>query len=141
MRIFSVSSAKAVIPDVKKSLRRIMLLREKIEDVLESQDPIAEFSSDDGFHAFVTKNLRVNKEFHRLYFQFYANLERLEKMGVQVCDIDEGIVDFPSRLQGRKGFLSWRFGEGEALSWRDEDVDIDDSVPILDLDEFLKKNL
>ncbi len=139
MRLFSVSQARAALPDVEKVLRKVMRVRDKIEDLLEAEEPMVEYSNDEGFHAFVTQNVKVNKEFHRLYFQFYASLERLHKMGVQLRDIDDGIVDFPSRLQGRKGFLCWQVGEGEMLSWHDEDVDVEERVPILDLDEYLKK--
>jgi len=141
MRLFSVSQARAVLPDVEKVLRKVMRVREKIEILLEAEEPVVEFSNDEGFHAFVSQNVKVNKEFHKLYFQFYASLESLHKMGVQLRDIDDGIVDFPSRLQGRKGFLCWQVGEGEMLSWHDEDVDVEERVPILDLDEFLKKKI
>ena len=139
MRLFSVAQAKSLLPDVEKVLKRVMRVREKIEEVLDGEEPVVEFSSDDGFHSFVTQNVKVNKEFHRLYYQFYASLESLHKMGVELRDIDEGIVDFPSRLQGRKGFLCWQVGEGDILSWHDEDVDVEERVPILDLDEYLKK--
>lgn len=139
MRLFSVSQARAVLPDVEKVLTRVMRVREKIEDLLDAEEPMVEYSNDEGFHAFVSQNVKVNKEFHRLYYQFYSNLERLHKMGVQLRDIDDGIVDFPSRLQGRKGFLCWQVGEGEMLSWHDEGVDVEERVPIVDLDEFLRK--
>jgi hypothetical protein len=35
--------------------------------------------------------------------------------------------------------LCWQVGEGELLSWHDEGVDVEERVPIVDLDEFLKK--
>jgi hypothetical protein len=41
----------------------------------------------------------------------------LEAAGVQVKDMDEGLVDFPARHGGRDVLLCWKVGEAEVAHW------------------------
>jgi hypothetical protein len=41
----------------------------------------------------------------------------LEAAGVQVKDMDEGLVDFPARHGGRDVLLCWKVGEPEVAHW------------------------
>ena len=41
----------------------------------------------------------------------------LETVGVQVKDLDEGLVDFPARHGGRDVLLCWKVGEPEVAHW------------------------
>jgi len=46
-------------------------------------------------------------------------IRELERMGVQVKDVKSGLVDFPSRLDGREVLLCWRVGESKIEFWHD----------------------
>lgn len=46
-------------------------------------------------------------------------IRELERMGVQVKDVKSGLVDFPSRLDGREVLLCWRIGESKIEFWHD----------------------
>jgi hypothetical protein len=41
----------------------------------------------------------------------------LDAAGVQVKDMDEGLVDFPARHAGRDVLLCWKVGEPEVAYW------------------------
>jgi hypothetical protein len=41
----------------------------------------------------------------------------LDATGVQVKDMDEGLVDFPARHAGRDVLLCWKVGEPEVAFW------------------------
>ena len=41
----------------------------------------------------------------------------LEEAGVQVKDMDEGLVDFPARHGSRDVLLCWKVGEPEVAHW------------------------
>jgi hypothetical protein len=41
----------------------------------------------------------------------------LNAAGVQVKDLDEGLVDFPARHRGRDILLCWKVGEPEVAYW------------------------
>lgn len=38
-------------------------------------------------------------------------------MGVEVKDLDVGLIDFPSVRRGRQIYLCWRLGEGDRIAW------------------------
>jgi len=44
-------------------------------------------------------------------------IAELEDLGVQVKDLDSGIVDFPAERYGEKVLLCWRYGESEVCYW------------------------
>ena len=41
----------------------------------------------------------------------------LESAGVQVKDLDRGLVDFPALRDGEEVLLCWQVGEGEVAYW------------------------
>ena len=44
-------------------------------------------------------------------------VERLEALGVQVKDLDSGLVDFPALRRGEEVLLCWQVGEEEIGYW------------------------
>jgi len=83
---------------------------------------------------FVTNSLKVNNEFHRLYYNFYKILDKLSDLGV-FCDIDEGIIEFPSKLNGRDVFLCWQLGDNRIRFLRE--IDADERKPLIDVADFV----
>ena len=48
-------------------------------------------------------------------------VRQLDDLGVQVKDLDEGLVDFPSRRDGEDVLLCWKVGEPEVAYWHGPD--------------------
>ena len=46
-----------------------------------------------------------------------AIVDELQELGVQVKDLDSGLVDFPSSRDGEQVLLCWRLGEDEIAFW------------------------
>jgi hypothetical protein len=44
-------------------------------------------------------------------------VERLERLGVLVKDLDRGLVDFPALRRGEEVLLCWQVGEDEVAYW------------------------
>src|SRR5581483_7805155 len=44
-------------------------------------------------------------------------IDELAERGVQVKDVDEGLVDFPALRRGETVLLCWRLGEDEVSYW------------------------
>jgi hypothetical protein len=139
---FSIEEAEKVLPKVERLVRKGQRIRDKLAWLLETHEGVLEVSSDDGFHYFLTEQVRANKEFHRLYFQFYKTVEELQEIGVIVRDIDDGLIDFPFKMKGTDAFLSWQLGEDKIRHWHDGESGFEGRRPIVDLDElFQKKDL
>ena len=61
----------------------------------------------------------MEKEFHYVSYLFYKELEKLDKKGVMVRDLDQGLIDFRSLFQGKEIFLCWHYGENTVNFWHD----------------------
>ncbi len=138
MMYFTIEQAEKCLPAIRRLLKKAQRLRDRIAWLLETHDVVLEISSDEGFHYFMTEQVRANKEFHRLYHQFYKVVEELNEMGVIVKDIDEGLVDFPFKVNGQDAFLCWRLGEDKIRYWHDAETGVEGRKPILDVDELLQ---
>ncbi len=44
-------------------------------------------------------------------------VERLQRLGVLVKDLDRGLVDFPALRRGEEVLLCWQVGEAEVAHW------------------------
>lgn len=44
-------------------------------------------------------------------------IARIQENGCVVKDLDEGLVDFPSLIEGREAFLCWKLGENRIGWW------------------------
>ena len=48
-------------------------------------------------------------------------VEELQRLGLQVKDLDEGLVDFPALRRDEEVLLCWRLGEEEVAFWHTVD--------------------
>jgi hypothetical protein len=58
----------------------------------------------------------LHAEVARLAGELATALDELEALGILVKDLDTGLVDFPSELDGEPVLLCWRLGEDE-IAW------------------------
>jgi hypothetical protein len=58
----------------------------------------------------------LHAEVARLAEELAAALDDLDELGILVKDLDTGLVDFPSELDGEPVLLCWRLGEDE-IAW------------------------
>jgi hypothetical protein len=54
--------------------------------------------------------------------QMNAQLERVQKLGVQLKDLERGLVDFPHIRDGREVFLCWELDEDDIEFWHEIDT-------------------
>ncbi len=48
-------------------------------------------------------------------------VERIQQWHIELRDIDTGLVDFPTVIQGEEAYLCWRLGEPEVAYWHRRD--------------------
>lgn len=46
-----------------------------------------------------------------------ALVTAVAEMGVEVKDLDVGLIDFPTVRRGRQIYLCWKLGEGDHITW------------------------
>jgi hypothetical protein len=54
----------------------------------------------------------------------------IESLGVELKDLELGLVDFPAERDGRRVFLCWQYGEPEVAYWHGTDEGFAGRKPI-----------
>jgi hypothetical protein len=57
-------------------------------------------------------------------------LAEIDAIGVQVKDLDQGLLDFPCTIDGRTILLCWKLGEKEIGYWHSPEVGFEGRKPL-----------
>ena len=115
-KYYTLEQAQRQIPEAERLMRRLMRLKRSL-DVLDS----IEISCKTCGYDHMEGNTHYNLHYHRLSYDFYRNLEKLEAMGCIVKDINLGMLDFLAYHEGKEIFLCWKVGEGSISHWHELD--------------------
>src|SRR6266480_3007282 len=120
-RLFTIEQANATLPLVRAITSDLAVLA---KDVVERRHRLALLTSG--------RDLKPGDPYSDELAQMEADLERdakslqgyvdeLRELGVEPKGAVEGLVDFPSKMDGRVVYLCWKLGEPEVLFWHDLD--------------------
>jgi hypothetical protein len=111
MKIFTVEEANALLPNVRKIVRKIQRAHEGLSRFREEAKKASEAAERGG--GGVSNGIAYAAALSELTVQ----IQELEGLGVQLKDFERGLVDFPSLRDGRVVLLCWQMGEGDELEW------------------------
>ena len=127
-KYFTIDEAEELLPNVERILRRTIKLNKAL-DLLSSIE--IEVYDDD--YDNLRRITKLNKHFHKLSYEFYASIEKIEDIGCIIKDLEIGIIDFYSEFEGGEIFLCWKLGEKKIKFWHEVDSGYEGRRPILDL--------
>ena len=117
-KVFTVEQANAALPLVRAILSDLVRLsrevserRQRLSFLLDGREPPQE--NDPYREELAQVGEELEKD--RVRLQGYA--DELIELGVEPKSATEGVVDFPSILDGRMIYLCWKLGEPEVLFW------------------------
>jgi len=58
-------------------------------------------------------------------------VDELRQLGVEPKTLTEGLIDFPSMMDGRIVFLCWKHGESEVQHWHELDAGFGGRQPLV----------
>jgi hypothetical protein len=106
-REFTAQEANALLPALTGSLATI---REARQVVLSAGEQVRRSAPANGGGA-------PGKEYWEALATLRREVERVTEQGVILRDPESGLVDFPTRRDGREVFLCWRLGEERVGYW------------------------
>ena len=121
-RHFTVTEANALLERVRPLVEQMVEHRRALGAALEKRERLGELtgSNGGGFHPRVPGE--VDAAVSEAADGIKRCVEELLALGVQVKDIDTGLVDFPSLRDGEEVLLCWRLGEDEIAFWHTVDA-------------------
>ena len=113
-RFFTVDQANALLPALTRLLDHLIQVRGNLVARRPDVNAALKKSAENGGNR--PASLAVEE-----FEQFQSIVLELKGLGVLLKDIDMGLVDFPSRRDGREVYLCWRKGEPRVAFWHDMD--------------------
>jgi hypothetical protein len=117
-RYFNRSEAQELLPVITRELehgrRRKQTIDQLEQELAQAAARIMMLGGSIPAHEELTKK---RAEALRLTAQLKQAIERIQATGCVVKDLDEGLVDFPSLLDGREVYLCWKLGEERIAYW------------------------
>lgn len=118
-RIFTIEQANRMLP----------LVRRIVEDIVQDY---ARWREQVGVLEVVAAGRRgdsppdeaekVEQDAQRLAADIERYVTELKELGVDFKGFDQGLVDFPAEIEGRRVYLCWKLGEDAVEHWHDVDA-------------------
>lgn len=116
VRLFTIEQANRMLP----------LVRRIVEDIVQDY---ARWREQVGVLEVVAAGRRgdsppdeaekVEQDAQRLAADIERYVTELKELGVDFKGFDQGLVDFPAELEGRRVYLCWKLGEESVEHWHD----------------------
>jgi len=119
-KLFTIDEANATLPLVRSILRDVTKLARELEErrqrlsALKTKDHLDAGRREELEHALV--------EFEKDRERLTEYAKEIDVLGIELKDPFTGLIDFPSRMDGRYVYLCWRMGEAEITHWHELDA-------------------
>jgi hypothetical protein len=118
MKTFSLDEAQSLLPVLESLLRRAIEGKQSAELVENRlQELNRRIFISGGMRVDVTAVARDRLEMEQHLKQVKETIAEIDAIGVQVKDLDSGLLDFPFRLEDEVVLLCWRMGESAIEHW------------------------
>jgi len=117
-RTFTLDEAHSLLPVLESLLRTAISGKKLMEEVeAELQALTHRIFLNGGTHVDVVAVARRKAERAKAERRAKDALAEIDSIGVQVKDIDMGLLDFPCVVDGRVLLLCWKMGETSITHW------------------------
>ncbi len=118
MKTFTLQEAQTLLPVLKALLKRAMDAKELIEVVdKEFQDLNHRIFLFGGLFIDVPAKARRRAERDKAVQDIKDTMGEIDSIGVQVKDLDIGLLDFPCQVDDEIILLCWKYGEEKIEFW------------------------
>jgi hypothetical protein len=117
-RTFALQDAQMLLPTLESLLRTAISSKKLIEAVdAELQEVAHRVFLNGGTLVKVVEVARRKAERERAVQRAKDSIAEIHATGVQVKDIDIGLLDFPCKVEGEIVLLCWKLGEEKITHW------------------------
>jgi hypothetical protein len=113
-RYFTAEEANALLPTLRPLVAEMVAARDRIAAAEPDLWPVLEKAAGNGGSK---KAGAMLADFEKVQKKAKA----IQAMGIQVKDINTGLVDFLARRDGRDVLLCWKYDEPSVAHWHDLD--------------------
>jgi hypothetical protein len=131
MKTFTLDEAQSLLPVLESLLKRAIEGKQSAEQV---ESGLSEVSRriylSGGMRVDVAAIARQRAELESHVQRIRESIAEIDSIGVQVKDLEAGLLDFPCRLDDQVVLLCWRMGEPAIEHWHPVDSGFKDRQPV-----------
>jgi len=121
-RTFTLDEAQSLLPVLESLLRTAISGKKLIEEVeAEMQALQHRIFLNGGTHVDIVPVARRKAERAKAEQRDKDAIAEIDSIGVQVKDLDIGLLDFPCEVDGHVVLLCWKMGESSITHWHGTD--------------------
>ncbi len=118
MRTFTFDEAQSLLPVMESLLKRARESKQAAENVEAELAAIAQrIYVNGGMNVDIGKVAKLRADVETHMQRARESVAEMDSIGVQVKDLDTGLLDFPCRLDDEVVLLCWRMGESAIEHW------------------------
>ena len=117
MRHFTPEEANAALTQVRPLVERMVEHRRAHIEALERQEELEGHIRGNGGGIPPAQLAETAAEVERHARELARAVDDIVELGVEVKDVDEGLVDFPALRRGETVLLCWKLGEDGIAYW------------------------
>lgn len=111
---YTLDEARSLLPEIRATLLQLALERRRYA---EAHALLHDRSVEDGDGQVNLAPRSAQADLVAVRDGMHALMEHLEARGVQVRDLDEGLVDIPTTRDGEPAWFCWRLSDPELAFW------------------------
>jgi hypothetical protein len=121
-KTFTLSEAQTLLPVLEALLKRAQAAGKRAAELgFEMQQLSQRIFLSGGLHVDVVRAARRRAERDKAMQEATDTVAEIDEIGVQVKDLEQGLLDFPSVLDGNAILLCWKLGEKEIGFWHTQE--------------------
>ncbi len=131
MKTFTIDEAQSLLPVLESLLKRAMEGRRSAQTVESDLNGLSQriyFSG--GMRVSTADVARQRAALETHLKQVRESIAEIDAIGVQVKDLDSGLLDFPCRIDEEVVLLCWRMGEPAIEHWHTVEAGFQGRQPV-----------
>ena len=118
MKLFTLDEAQALVPVLESLLKRAIEAKQAAEQISDELQRLTQrIFVAGGMHIDIGKVGRQRAELDAHIQRAKDAVEEIHAIGVQVKDLDIGLLDFPCKVDDQVVLLCWKMGEPKITHW------------------------
>lgn len=133
MKLFTLEEAQSLLPVVESLLKRAIDSKQAAEEIETELNSLSRrIYLSGGMHIDIAKIAARRAEMEQFVQRARESVAEIDEIGVQVKDLDSGLLDFPCRMEDDVVLLCWKRGEPSIEHWHTMESGFQGRQPIDD---------
>lgn len=137
MKTFTLDEAQSLLPVLEALLKRALAGKQAAEEVESSLSELSRrIHLSGGMRVDIADVAKKRAEMEAHLDRVRESISEIDSIGVQVKDLESGLLDFPFKLEDKVVLLCWRMGEPAIEHWHTVESGFNGRKPV---DERFKR--